>query len=122
MRHRGCASYAGTVESPACSGARHDRRLSPTLRYLPQTLAADTTYGNGELLQWLEERGITAYIRVKENPNGPTGLYGIDQFTYVPEENSYICPEGKPLKYVGINPLNHTHLYYSTLFDGEVLP
>jgi hypothetical protein len=23
---------------------------------LPQTLAADTTYGNGELLQWLEER------------------------------------------------------------------
>ena len=63
--------------------------------YLPQTLAADTTYGNGELLQWLDERGIAAYIRVKENPNGPTDLYGIDQFTYVPEENCYICPEGK---------------------------
>jgi hypothetical protein len=51
--------------------------------YLPQTLAADTTYGNGELLQWLDERGIAGYIRVKENPNGqPTDLYGIDQFTY----------------------------------------
>ncbi len=37
---------------------------------LPQTLAADTTYGNGEMLQWLDERGIAAYIRVKENPNG----------------------------------------------------
>jgi hypothetical protein len=72
--------------------------------YLPQTLAADTTYGNGELLQWLDERGIAAYIRVKETPNGPTDLYGIDQFTYVPEENCYVCPEGKPLKYVGINP------------------
>src|SRR5437762_12926495 len=83
--------------------------------YLPQTLAADTTYGNGELLQWLDERGIAAYIRVKENPNGPTDLYGIEQFTYRPEENSYICPEGKPLKYVGINPLNRTHLYYSTV-------
>ena len=59
---------------------------------LPQTLAADTTYGNGELLQWLDDRGIAAYIRVKENPNGPTDLYGIDQFTYRPEENSYICP------------------------------
>jgi hypothetical protein len=80
----------------------------------PQTLATDTTYGNGELLQWLDERGITACIRVKENPNGPTGLYGIDQFTYVPEENCYICPEGKPLKYVGINPRNRAHLYYST--------
>jgi len=25
---------------------------------------------------------MAAYIRVKENPNGPTDLYGIDQFTY----------------------------------------
>jgi len=82
--------------------------------YLPQTLAADTTYGNGELLQWLDDRGIAAYIKVKENLNGPTGLYGIDQFTYVPEENCYICPEGKPLKYVGIDPRNRSHLYYST--------
>jgi hypothetical protein len=82
---------------------------------LPQSLAADTTYGNGELLQWLEERGIVPYIRVKENPNGPTDLYGIDKFTYVPEQNCYICPEGKALKYVGINPLNRTHLYYSTV-------
>jgi transposase len=83
--------------------------------YLPQTLAADTTYGNGELLQWLEERGIAAYIRVKENPAATTDLYGIDKFTYVPEENGYLCPEGKLLKYVGINALNRTHVYYSTV-------
>jgi transposase len=83
--------------------------------YLPQTLAADTTYGNGELLQWLDERGIAAYIRVKQNPAATTDLYGIDKFTYVPEENCYICPEGKLLKYVGVNPLNRTHLYYSTV-------
>jgi len=82
--------------------------------YLPQTLAADTTYGNGELLQWLDDRGIAGYIRVKENPNGPSDLYGIDQFTYVPEENCYICPEGKVLKYNGISKSNHTHVYYST--------
>src|SRR5213596_1288679 len=81
----------------------------------PMGVAADNTYGNGELLQWLDDRGIAAYIRVKENPNGPTALYGIEQFTYRAEENSYICPEGKPLKYVGINPLNRTHLYYSTV-------
>jgi Transposase DDE domain len=83
--------------------------------YLPQTLTADNTYGNGEVLQWLDERGIAPYIRVKENPNGPSDLYGIEKFTYVPEENYYICPEGKPLKYVGINKRNHTHLYYSTV-------
>jgi transposase len=83
--------------------------------HLPQTLAADTTYGNGELLQWLDERGIAAYIRVKENPASTTDLYGIDQFTYLPEENGYLCPEGKLLKYAGINKRNRTHVYYSTV-------
>jgi transposase len=82
---------------------------------LTQSLAADTTYGNGELLPWLDDRGIAAYIRVKENPNGPTDLYSIDQFTYVPEGNCYICPEGKVLKYVGINARHRTHVYYSTV-------
>jgi hypothetical protein len=67
------------------------------------------------MLQWLEERGIAGYIRVKENPKGQaTDLYGIDQFTYVPEENCFICPEGKVLKYRGISKRNHTHVYSST--------
>ena len=82
---------------------------------LPQTLAADNTYGNGEMLQWLDERGIAAYIRVKENPAATTDLYGIDRFTYVSEENGYLCPEGKLLKYAGINKGNRTHVYYSTV-------
>ena len=33
----------------------------------------------------------------------------------MPEENSYLCPAGKVLKYVGINARNRTHLYYSTV-------
>jgi hypothetical protein len=62
----------------------------------PKGVAADNTYGIGEMLQWLDERGITPYIRVKEGPNSPTDLYGIEKFTYVPEENCYLCPAGKP--------------------------
>jgi transposase len=81
---------------------------------MPQSLAADNTYGNGELLQWLDERGITPFIRVKECPTPTRDLYGIEKFTYLPEENCYVCPEGKQLKYVGINKLNRVHLYHST--------
>ncbi len=105
----GRATHASGVASVAARDMieRYRQRYG----YLPQTLAADTTYGNGELLQWLDDRGIAAYVRVKENPNGPTDLYGIDQFTYRPEENCYICPEGKILKYVGINARNRTHVY-----------
>jgi hypothetical protein len=82
---------------------------------LPQSLAADNTYGNGELLHWLDERGITPYIRVKESPTPKSDLYGVEKFTYLPEENLYVCPEGKQLKYAGMNPLNRMHVYHSTL-------
>ena len=82
---------------------------------LPQSLAADNTYGNGELLLWLDERGITPYIRVKESPTPKSDLYGVEKFTYLPEENLYVCPEGRQLKYAGMNPLNRMHVYHSTL-------
>ena len=80
----------------------------------PQSVAADTAYGNGELLAWLEERNITPYIRVKESPAPPSQLYGIEEFTFHSETNSYRCPEGKQLTYVGINSINRTHVYMAT--------
>jgi transposase len=80
----------------------------------PQSVAADTTYGNGELLAWLEERGITPYIRVKESPAPKSTLYGIEKFTYIPETNSYQCPAGKRLTHVAVNAINRTHVYVAT--------
>jgi hypothetical protein len=62
-----------------------------------------------------DERGIAPYIRVKECPMPTTDLYGIDKFTKLPEENCYVCPEGKRLTYVGINQRNRVHLFASTL-------
>ncbi len=82
--------------------------------HYPQSLAADTGYGNGEMLDWLEQHSITGQSPVKECPLGKSGLYSVEQFTYRPDNNSYVCPEGKQLTYVGINPRNRTHLYAST--------
>jgi transposase len=81
----------------------------------PQSLAADTTYGNGELLQWLCERDITPYMRTRESVlRKNSSLYGPERFTYLPESNRYRCPAGKTLTYVGINARNRTHVYAST--------
>ena len=81
----------------------------------PESVAADTTYGNGEFLQWLAERNITPYMRTRENAlKKNSHLYGLERFTYQPESNSYLCPEGKQLKYVGVSERNRTHLYMST--------
>ena len=82
--------------------------------YYPQSLAADTGYGNGEMLHWLEQHRITGQIPVKECPLGKSDLYGVDHFTYRPENNSYACPEGKQLTYVGVNRRNRTHLWAAT--------
>ena len=72
----------------------------------------NTTYGNGEFLQWLAERSITPYMRTRESirrKNSP--FYGPERFTYQPESNSYRCPAGEQLNYVGLNVRNRAHAY-----------
>jgi len=81
----------------------------------PASVAADATYGNGEFLQWLMERGITPYMRTRDSArrkNSP--LFGPERFTFVPESNSYLCPAGQPLHYGGRSERNRTHVYIGT--------
>ena len=78
----------------------------------PESVVADATYGNGEFLQWLMERGITPYMRTRDSAlrkNNP--LYGPERFTYLPENNSYLGPAGEQLNYVGLNVRNRAHAY-----------
>jgi transposase len=78
----------------------------------PESVVADATYGNGEFLQWLMERGITPYMRTRDSAlrkNNP--LYGPERFTFLPESNSYLCPAGEQLNYVGLNVRNRAHAY-----------
>jgi transposase len=81
----------------------------------PASVAADATYGNGEFLQWLMERGITPYMRTRDSAlrkNSP--LYGPERFTYLPESNSYLCPAGQQLNYGGHHARNRTDVYIGT--------
>ena len=81
----------------------------------PASVAADTTYGNGEFLQWLADRGITPYMRTRDSvhrKNSP--FYGPERFTYEPENNRYICPAGQPLNYGGRSHRNRAWTYIGT--------
>ncbi len=78
----------------------------------PESVAADTTYGNGQFLQWLADRSITPYMRTRDSAlrkNNPG--YGPERFTYQPESNTYRCPAGEQLNYVGLNVRNRAHAY-----------
>jgi hypothetical protein len=81
----------------------------------PESVAADTTYGNGEFLQWLADRSITPYMRTRDSmhrKNSP--FYGPERFTYLPESNSYRCPAEQQLNYGGRNLRNRTYAYVGT--------
>src|SRR6201987_4936621 len=78
----------------------------------PASIAADATYGNGEFLQWLLDRGITPYMRTRDSihrKNSP--FFGPERFTYQPEHNRYICPAGQVLNYGGRVYRNHAFNY-----------
>src|SRR5678809_1389015 len=81
----------------------------------PESVAADTTYGNGEFLQWLADRSITPYMRTRDSihrKNSP--FYVPDCFTYEPENNRYICPAGQFLNYGGRVHRNRAYNYIGT--------
>ena len=81
----------------------------------PESVGADTTYGNGEFLRWLADRNITPYMRTRDSihrKNSP--YYGPERFTYQPEHNRYICPAGQVLNYGGRNLRNRTYAYIGT--------
>src|SRR2546426_10218479 len=81
----------------------------------PESVAADTTYGNGEFLQWLAEREITAYMRTRESVHRKKSpFFGPDRFTYEPKHDRYLCPAGQPLNYGGRSLRNRTYVYIGT--------
>jgi len=81
----------------------------------PESVAADTTYGNGEFLQWLADRSITPYMRTRDSIHRKRSpFFGPERFTYEPENNRYICPAGQPLNYGGWVHRNRAYNYIGT--------
>jgi len=81
----------------------------------PDSVAADTSYGNGEFLQWLADRNITPYMRTRDSIHRKRSpFFGPERFTYEPEHNRYICPAGQPLNYGGRVYRNRAFNYIGT--------
>ena len=81
----------------------------------PESVAADTTYGNGEFLQWLSDRKITPYMRTRDSIHRKRSPYfGPERFTYEPEHDRYICPAGQVLNYGGRVYRNRAFNYIGT--------
>jgi hypothetical protein len=59
----------------------------------PESVAADTTYGNGGFLKWLADRNIIPYMRTRDSIHRKRSpFFAPERFTYEPEHDRYICP------------------------------
>jgi transposase len=80
----------------------------------PECLGADKAYGSGEFLAWLLTRDIQPHIPVIDRRHQTGGHFTRDQFRYEPSENTYYCPEGKPLRYSRSKRRGQGYMYCST--------
>jgi len=81
----------------------------------PESVVADTTYGNGEFLQWLADRNITPYMRTRDSIHRKRSpFFPPERFTYDPENNRYLCPAGQVLNYGGRVYRNRAFNYIGT--------
>ncbi len=74
-------------------------RVNDTFGLKPERLIADTAYGTGEMLDWLDrQRDIAPHIPVFDKSGRRDGTFERADFTYDAQSDVYTCPGGKELK------------------------
>ena len=73
----------------------------------PNNVIADAGYGSEQNYQWLEDKGITAYVkytqfdRMQNEKWSDKNPFGVDKLNYDVQNNQYLCPIGEPMKHIG---------------------
>ena len=74
--------------------------------HAPRVVTADAGYGSEQNLQWLEDRGIAAYVkhplfdREQKRSLRDKNPFSPDKLFYNQEQDCYYCPMGQPMKCV----------------------
>ena len=83
----------------------HMEQLKDWLGEYPETLIADAGYGSEENYAYMEERQIPAFVKYntfhyeQKKRYKKRKPYRAENFTYVLEEDQYLCPQGRRLTY-----------------------
>lgn len=83
----------------------HLDKLREWLGEYPEGLIADAGYGSEENYAYLKERNVTGFVKYNtfhhEQKRGykKKKPYRAENFTYLPEQDQYVCPQGKRLNY-----------------------
>lgn len=78
-----------------------------TYKQKPSSLTADAGYGSEQNYQWLEDKRITGYVKHNQfDRHQNTTIrdktpYAADKLIYDEAKDQFVCPSGKPMKYIG---------------------
>ena len=76
----------------------------------PRQATGDKAYATLENIKGLEEEGIKAYLPLPDWARRP-GLYGPQEFTYLPERDVYVCPQGQELPKAATHYTSGAYIY-----------
>ena len=98
-------------------------RLKWAYHLEPRTLGADKGYATGLFVHWLLEQGVEPHVPIMDSRSrNDKGIYSIDQFQYQEDKDEFICPQGKTLRYWGIQQHNKQHAYRAKTSDCRQCP
>lgn len=97
----------------------------------PQALVADAGYGSEQNLQWLEQRGIEAYVkhpqfdREQKSSIRNKNPFSVDKLFYNKDRDCFICPMGQQMQRVAVKNKKNTqgfaqliHVYQAKNCEG----
>lgn len=90
----------------ATTGAEADEHLLSEVLWQHRRLSrlgvpevvADAKYGTGPNYLYLDQAGIPAFIPTTRFGNQHTGIWGREHFTWLAEEDAYLCAAGQKLR------------------------
>lgn len=127
----GLIVQADSVGKPNDNGqlASQLKQAAENIGRCPETVVADAGYFNPAQTKDIDEN-ITVVMPTPEQANDekgpnttPPGPFDKNHFQYDKEQNVYICPEGKSLKYQGVDSQRpHRHIYRANAGECNQCP
>ena len=93
------------------------------LRLRPTSVGADKGYSTGTFFHTLANIGIAPHVPVRDHRSRlDKGFSPITEFTFNPEEDIFLCPQGNKLTYRGIHSRTLQHIYRPGPADCKACP
>jgi len=109
------------LRTDAQTAIQQIRRIKWQYRIRPESLGADKGYATGEFIHNVINEQIQPHIPIFDyQRHNHTGIYPRQMFAYDKTRDIMICPEGKELRYWGIQKRCRQHVYRASTGDCSV--